>query len=300
MRIVISTPTGNIGRRLTERLLEKGEHELVLLARDPAKVAAAVERGAAALQGDLSDRDYLSGALEGADAFFYLIPPNYAAEDFRAFQRSLTDNVVAAVAAAGDSLKHVVLLSSVGAHLSEGTGPILGLYDAEQALRAATPRLTILRPGYFMENWLHQIASIAGSGQVFMASPPEREMPMIATADIGDRAAEVLAGPAPDQPVVLPLLGPRDYTFGECTAVLAGLLGTPVSYQPVPAEAVREPLKGMGASDSAADVMVELEAAFAAGHVVGESPRSAGNTTPTTFEQFAEQTLVPAITAAAG
>ncbi|MCP5112950.1 MAG: NAD(P)H-binding protein, partial [bacterium] len=137
MKITVTAPTGNIGRVLTNQLLESSA-ELTLLARSPEKVAAFAERGAGVVQGSLEDVSAVRRAVDGADALFWLTPPDYTAENFRAYCNSLGD-VAAQVAGENPELR-VVNLSSTGAHLAEGVGPIKGLHDIEQKLNAASQR----------------------------------------------------------------------------------------------------------------------------------------------------------------
>ena len=63
MRIAITTPTGNIGRGLTQLLLDQGGHDLILLARRPERLADQQARGATVLQGDLCDAVFVREAL---------------------------------------------------------------------------------------------------------------------------------------------------------------------------------------------------------------------------------------------
>ena len=97
MRVAITTPTGNIGRELVRILQSETDHGLTLLARDPAKLSAEVERGATVKRGDLLDSNFVVEATRRADVLFFLIPPNYTAEDFRGFQNQVTACGVRAV-----------------------------------------------------------------------------------------------------------------------------------------------------------------------------------------------------------
>ena len=72
MRIAITTPTGNIGRGLTQLLLDQGGHDLILLARRPERLADQQARGATVLQGDLCDAVFVREALAGAEALFFV------------------------------------------------------------------------------------------------------------------------------------------------------------------------------------------------------------------------------------
>jgi len=291
MNIAITGPTGNIGHKLVHELLNDGAHNLVLLARSPEKLQPEQSRGAHLIAGDLADSAYFERATEGVDALFAMIPPHFAAEDFRAYQNRIVDAGVHAVRR--QEIPHVVLLSSIGGHLKEGTGPILGLHDAEEKYASVAQRLTILRPSYFMENFLMHLDAIQKTGTIFLPVPGEARLPMIATGDIASVAAHRIVEAGSPGVQVVPLHGPRDYSFAEAARILGRSLGAELQHVEVTPEQARESLKGMGASDDASAKMVEMHQAIASGHLQAEHPRSPETTTPTTFEIFVEETVKP-------
>jgi uncharacterized protein YbjT (DUF2867 family) len=293
VKIAITTPTGNIGRELTKRLLDKGGHELILLARTPDKLKKEQARRAKVVQADLGDAASVKKATQGADALFFLCPPSFAVPNYRAHYGELAKNGADAVKA--NKIKHTVLLSSVGAHLSAGTGPILGLHDAEKIFAQVTKGLTILRPGWFMENHLWHLDSIKTANSIFLPLSGNVTLPMIATVDIAERAARVITGPAPSRPTIVPLHGPKDYTLDECASIIGRAIGKEVRHVQVPPAKVKEAMIGMGASASVADTMLEMYAGFQAGKITDEAKRSPQTTTPTTFETFAKDVLAPAL-----
>ncbi|MFQ5846687.1 MAG: NAD(P)H-binding protein [Candidatus Methylomirabilales bacterium] len=294
MRIAITTPTGNIGRRLTNLLLEEGGHELILLARRPDKLKQEQAKGAKVVQGMLEDAAYVTKATQGADALFFLCPPNFGVLNYRAYYGELAKAGADAVKA--NRIKHTVLLSSIGAHLSAGTGPILGLHDAEKIFAQATQGLTHLRPTWFMENHLWHLDSIKNMNSIFLPVSGDVTLPMIATADIAARAARVITGPAPSQPQIISLLGPKDYSFDECAAIISRGIGKAVQHVRVAPAQAKEALIGMGATEGVADAMLEMYAALQAGEIEEEVERSPETTTPTTFETFVQEVLAPALT----
>ncbi|MGC1955518.1 MAG: NAD(P)H-binding protein [Gammaproteobacteria bacterium] len=295
MKIAITAPTGNIGRKLVAKLQAGTDHELILLARDPEKLTLETSRGAKVQPGDLNDSAYVTEATQGVDALFWLIPPDFAQENFRAYQNHIARTGADAVRA--NQIKHTVLLSSVGAQHREGTGPVVGLHDAEETFEAATPHLTILRPTYFMENYLFQLDAIRGSQAVSLAVPGDQRIAMIATVDIATTAAEVLAAAPPSGARVLELLGPTEYRFDEAASVIGEAIGKPVKHVQVTPARMREALRGLGASRDVAGRLVELESAIASGLMRPEFPRGAEQTTPTTFADFAKTVLAPALAA---
>ncbi|HET7853628.1 MAG TPA: NAD(P)H-binding protein [Candidatus Methylomirabilis sp.] len=295
MKIAITTPTGNIGRELTKRLLDRGGHELILLARSPDKLTREQLRGAKVVKGDLGDAVSLKKATQGADALFFLCPPSFTVPDYRAYDVGLAKNGAEAVKV--NKVKHTVLLSSVGAHLSQGTGPILGLHDAEKIFAQVTKGLTILRPTWFMENHLWHLDEIKNMNSIFMPLSGNLTAPMIATGDIADRAARVITGPAPSQPNIVPLHGPKEYSLDECARIIGRAVGKEVKHVQVPPAKAKEAMIGMGASEAVADTILEMYAAFQAGTLKDEAKRSPETTTPTTFETFVKNVLVPALNA---
>ena len=293
MRIAITTPTGNTARRLTNTLLEQGGHDLVLLARDPSKLADEEALGATVLRGDLADAAFVAEATKGSDAIFFVCPSNFTVDDYRGYCNELAKAGAAAVQANG--IAHTVFLSSLGGHLPEGTGPVTGLHDGENIFSLATQGLTILRPSFFMENYLSHLDALRGANSVFMPLPGETVFPMIATADIADRAAEVITQPAPASPQIIALHGQRDLSLNEAAQIMGKATGREIQHVQVEPAQARESLIGMGMSEGVADTMLEMYAGFREGRITDVVERSAETTTSTTFETFVDSVIAPAL-----
>ncbi|MEO7994450.1 MAG: NAD(P)H-binding protein, partial [bacterium] len=223
MRIAIVGPTGHVGNQIVKQLQDQGGHELILLARDAAKLEAEVARGAKLELGDLEDPTFLTNATKGVDALFFMIPPKATAPNFLAYQKEIVKHGAAAVRT--NKIPHVVLLSSIGAQHENGTGPIKGLHLAEEALKPIANGLTILRPGSFMENFFMSAGSIAQEGAIYQPAPAEAPMPMIATKDIATVAAQSLVAAAPAGVVIKELAGPQTYSYQQSATILGAALG---------------------------------------------------------------------------
>jgi uncharacterized protein YbjT (DUF2867 family) len=297
MKIAITGPTGNIGSKIVERLLGAKGHTLVLLARNPAKLQRAKARGAVIQQGDLLNAEFVQKATAGADALFWLNPPKPDAPDVRAYYRGLGE--IASGVVRVNKIRHTVLLSSIGAHLGKGVGPVNGLYDAEQSLRRSGGGLTILRPGFFFENYLAQAGSIAQQGAVYLPVRGSARVPMIATSDIAEAAERVLTQPAPEAPRILPLHGPKDYSFDEAAEALSRGLGRPVRHVQAGPDQARQAMSAMGLGEDFIEQLLEMYDAMDKGLMRDEHPRSPETTTPTTLEQFAREALSRALPAEA-
>lgn len=293
MTIAIATPTGTIGRQITHHLLDAGDHDLLLLARKPDKLEAEIARGARVAQGDLRDPTYLTEATEGVDALFLLIPSSVTSDDAVGRAVAFAEAAVAAIRA--NAIPHVVLLSSIGAHLDAKTGPIYGLHKSEHLLRETDAALTILRPAYFMENFFGSLQSIAEHGAIFQPIRPDASTPMIATQDIAAVAATHIAEPNAAGVRINPLHGPRDYTFAEAADAIGRGLGRNVNFVQVTPEQAKEGMLAAGMSEHMAEQYIEMSEAMSTGTLEPEFPRTDASTTPTTLETFARTTLAPAL-----
>lgn len=292
MSIAITTPTGHIGKRLTELLLDAGA-QVTLLARNPAKVAGFAARGAKVVAGSLEDTSYVQQASRGARALFWLTPPDFQSADMRAYQRKL--GAIAAEAVKKGEIGHVVVLSSVGAHRGSGTGPVDGLHDVEKAVEATGANVLHLRPAFFMENYFWQLDAIKNAGSVFMPAAGATRLPMIATADIAAAAADHLLKLDWRGRQVHELHGAADISFDEAAATMGRVFGKTIAHVTVPVEAARAAMQEQGLSASVADGFIQLYKALESGWMAPEMPRSQSTTTKTTFETFVGQALKPAV-----
>ena len=285
--IVLMGATGNTGKVAAEALLSRGE-KVRVLGRDAKKLQPFAARGAEVAAGDAADPAFLARAFAGADAAYTLIPPDMRAPDFRAHQDRVGEATVQALRQSG--VKRVVFLSSVGADLPAGTGPIVGLHAQEERLRGLGVDLLLLRPGYFFENLYASLPLIRHQGINGSAIAPEVKLSMIATRDIGAAAAAALAAKDFSGVQVRNLLGPRDYTMVEVTRILGAKIGKPdLAYVQFPYEAFGAALEQAGLTKDMARLYVEMSRAFNAGIVKPVGGRTPESTTPTPFESFASE-----------
>jgi uncharacterized protein YbjT (DUF2867 family) len=295
-RVAITGATGHIGKPLAEELLRRGLR-VRAIGRSPQKLVALADLGAELQVGDLDDSAFLARAFRGAHAAFVMTPPHVTALDQRAAQRRTVKSLLSALQDA--RVERVVLLSSIGAGLSSGTGPILALHELEEALRQRTGVATVaLRPTFFMENLQGSIPLIRSAGINGSPARPDLSLPMIATRDIAAAAADILAQANFTGYSVHDLLGPRDYTQQEATSILGTAIGKPgLPYVQFKNEDFKHGLVGAGLSESVADSYVEMYEAMNRGTIQETVKRTLSNTTPTTLETFAREVFAPAFAA---
>lgn len=279
--------TGHIGSKAAEILLARGE-QVRAIGRDAAHLATLVGKGAKPVVGDIRDITFLTKAFSGVDAVFAMIPPNFSAPDFREYQNDVGSSIVHAII--GGGVKYVVNLSSQGAELPAGTGPIVGLHDQEARLnKLEGVHVLHLRATYFMENLLMNIPLIHQRGLAGSAVRGDQKFAMIATRDIAARVAEHLVRRDFTGKVVKDLLGQRDLTLEEAIRVIGKRIGWPdLKYVQFPYE---EALKGMvatGITPNLGRLFIEMSKAINDGIFAVGRPRTAENTTPTAIEEFAD------------
>jgi uncharacterized protein YbjT (DUF2867 family) len=286
---VILGASGNTGSIIADSLLSKGK-KVRVVGRDARRLQRFVRQGAEAFTGDVSDAAALTKAFSGARAAYLMLPPITSREN----QERESDAIAQAVTESG--LRYAVHLSSYGAQVPEGTGPVTGLHSSEQKLNAIGGLDVLhLRAAYYMENNLAAISMIQGMGILGHALLPDLKLPMIATPDVGDYAAQRLLDLDFSGKQTRELLGERDLSMAEATTIIARGIGKPdLRYEQFPYDQVQQVLEQMGMPPKKAAVYIEMFKAINAGVLAAQEPRSQENTTPTSFEQFVQDVFTPA------
>lgn len=290
---VVVGATGHTGNVVAEKLLANRE-KVRVVGRDERRLERFKQRGAEAFVGDVTDASAMVRAFSGAEAAYVMIPPNISSPSVLAYQQRVSEALAAALE--NNGVRHAVVLSSYGADKAEKTGPVVGLQTLEKKLDAI-PGLNVLfiRAGYFMENILPQVSVIQSVGS--MAGPVRSDLalPMIASRDIGDFAAEALSRRDFQGKQRRELLGARDVTYTQVTKVVGAAIGKPdLTYKQLPAAQLKPALTQMGMSPNMADLLLEMSEALNSGHMRPLEPRSPQNTTPTTIEAFVSEVFAPA------
>ncbi|MBN1608085.1 MAG: NAD(P)H-binding protein [Polyangiaceae bacterium] len=255
--------------------------------RNAERLRPFVDLGIEAFVGNVEDATSVQHALAGAVAAYLLIPPNFAVDDFRAFQRRAADALANGVAKA--AVRHVVLLSSLGANHPAGTGPIVGLHELEQRLRGI-PRLHVLsiRAGYFMENFLMNVEMVRTMGILGTPAPRHAPLGLIAAADIGRYAARRLHALDFNGFEVVNLIGPSLLTMEEVAKALGQAIGKPeLAYVQFSHEDAKKGLLEAGLKPQLAALYLEMHQGAAAGLLQPEPGTSVVNT-DTPIQEFAQ------------
>lgn len=259
--------TGATGRQggATVRALRAAGVPVRALVRDPAteRARAVAALGVELVTGDLHDRASVTRAAEGARAVFSVQMPAVTAEGFD-FEGEVTQgvNLVEGARAAGVPQFVHTSVTGAGQHTetpgwAEGRWasmePTMGAKSAVQdRVRAAGfPHWTLLKPGFFMENFLPSAAYLfprGVAGGLVSVLRPETRLSLVAVDDIGAAAAAAFGEPERFAGVELELASDH-LSMTEIAEVLSRALGTPLSApQMTEREALAAGMPAMGAS----------------------------------------------------
>ena len=190
MKYVITGGAGNISKPLTLELLKAG-HQVTVIGRSLDNLKDLTAAGATAAIGSVADFDFLVKTFTGADAIYTMVPPTWDAADWKGHIGQQGENYASAIEASG--IKKVVNLSSIGAHMETGCGPVSGLFRVEKAYSRLTGVDVLhLRPGFFFTNFLANIGMIKHMNIIGGNYGSNNTLVLVHPADIADAAAKAL------------------------------------------------------------------------------------------------------------
>jgi uncharacterized protein YbjT (DUF2867 family) len=282
--------TGNVGRKIADILIKKGE-KVRLVARSADRLRPFVGKQAVAFAGDAMDTEFLVKAFTGADAVFTLLPSNIGTENVIAYGDKIGESIARALKVA--KVKYVVNLSSVGAELPEGTGPIIGLHRQEERLNKIKGlNILHLRAAFFMENQLMNFDLIKSRGIMGSAVRGDIKFSMIATKDVAAFAADRLMKRDFTGSSIRYLLGQRDLSLIEATEIISRKINKPaLVYVMFPYDEAEKGLVSAGLSPDMSKRYVEMSKALNDVRIIAK--RTTENTTPTSFEVFCDEVFAP-------
>jgi uncharacterized protein YbjT (DUF2867 family) len=224
--------TGKVGGALARTLLAAGQPVRAVV-RDAARARSWAERGCELVTADMDDAVSLSAAFEGTQGVFILPPSEFDPAPGFPEARVVIDAVRSALQSAAPG--KVVCLSTIGAQATE-INLLTQRTLMEQALRDLPMPVTFLRPGWFMENAAWDVAPARDQGVIpSFLQPLDKAVPMVATADVGRVAAQLLQQTWRGARVI-ELEGPRRVSPIDLADTFAHVLGRPVRAEAVPRE----------------------------------------------------------------
>jgi uncharacterized protein YbjT (DUF2867 family) len=289
--IVITAPTSTIGHQVLEDVLA-GDEPVRVIARDPSRLPARTRERVEVVAGSHGDLDVVTRAFAGADSVFWLLPPDPHADSVEAAYLDFTRPACEALV--DQQVARVVGISALGRGLPLNGGYVAGSLAMDDLIASTGVGYRALTMPSFMDNLLRQVDSIKNRGVFSSPISGDRAMPTVATSDIAAGAAELLLDHSWSGQDTVAVLGPEDLSFDEMAQIMSEVLARPVRFQQIPGEAYRARLTGFGMSDAMARGMLDMAMAKNDG-LDDVDPRTPRSNTPTTFRQWCEEVLKPAV-----
>jgi uncharacterized protein YbjT (DUF2867 family) len=291
--IVVTTPTGLIGHQVLDNLLDSGE-ELRVIARDASAFPSHVRERLDVVEGTHGDAALVDGAFAGADAVFWLCPPDPHAPSVEAAFVGFTRPAAEAFKRHG--VKRVVGVSALGRGTAwaDQAGYVAGSLAMDDLIASSGVAYRALTNPSFMDNIVRQAEAIKNQGVFFLAIAGDRKLPSVATRDTAAVASRLVLDQSWSGVDEVPLLGPEDLSFNHMAEIISEVLGKEVRYQQIPFEAYKDRFVGFGMSEAMAHGMTDMARAKNEGLDNGVQ-RTPQNSTPTSFREWCEEVLKPAV-----
>jgi uncharacterized protein YbjT (DUF2867 family) len=292
--IVVTTPTGQIGSRLVRRLLDQ-DKEVRVIVRDASRLEDTVRARVEAVEGSHDDPAVLDKALPGADAIFWLVPPNPRAPSAREHYVSFARAGAAAIARHG--VGHVVGVSSAGHGWPTSAGVLTAAFEMDAELEKSGAAYRALSMPFYMENLLGQIDAMRGQGAFYLTCAGDLPLATIATRDIAATAADLLTDLSWTGQENLPVFGPDRLTPDGMAEVISEELGRPVAYRRMSVDDYASLLRARGAGDQT--IKDVAEAFVAQDNNIYDADWAIAKPTATDFRTWCREVLKPALDARA-
>ena len=265
MKVVLTGSLGHINKTLVKKLVAAG-HGVTVISSSPEKREAIEAAGATAAIGSVTDVPFLTQSFTGADVVYTMVPGNFGSADYRKYHEDTGRGYAEAIRSAG--VKKVVNLSSIGAELSSGTGPIAGLHDVEEVLnKLEGVDVQHLRAGFFYTNYFNDIHMIKGSGIMGANYSADSRLVLVHPDDIAAAAASAIQGESKGKQVTY--VASDERVVSDIVAALGASIGKPdLKWVQFTDEQAIEGMKGAGFSQHMAETYAEMSAAVGKGILV--------------------------------
>ncbi|MEU8887603.1 NAD(P)H-binding protein [Streptomyces sp. NPDC048442] len=292
--IVVTAPTGNIGSQLLPLLLESTHEEtLRVVVRDPARLPGDIRDRVEVIAGSHGDAEVVDRAFEGADAVFWLAPPDASLTPEDAFP-GFTRPAAKALAAHG--VGHVVGISALGrgTAVANRAGLVTASLAADDLIAESGVAYRALANPSFFENLLEEAGTIREKGVFTDTADADHKVPRVAVADIAAVAAGLLLDRSWTGSDSVPVLGPQDLSPNDLARIMTAQFGRPVRYERQSLDALYAELVGYGLNEEFARGVVDMKRAKDEGLDAGVT-RTPETASPTSFEQWCARVLKPAV-----
>ncbi|HOX83845.1 MAG TPA: NAD(P)H-binding protein [Chryseolinea sp.] len=281
---LITGSIGNISKVIVAELVKAGQHVSVITSSNE-RVKDIEKLGATALVGQVQDLAFLKDAFSKADVVYTMIPPIWQTTNWRKSQNEIAQNYTEALRSS--KVKYVVNLSSIGAHLKDGVGPINGLYDFEQMLNTLSGlNVKNLRPSYFYFNLLAQIGMIKQAGIMGGNFGDQEKVFLVHPKDIAAAAIEELLHLDFNGNSIRYVIG-DERSGAEIAKVLGKSINKDLNWVTFSDEQQKSGLLGAGLPDTHASAYTEMGNALRVGTMQADARAQKLNFSEIKLEDFA-------------
>ena len=293
--IVVTAPTGLIGHQVLGNILSSGQPIRVII-RDPSRLPPEVRERVEAVQGSHGDVDVVDQAFAGADAAFWLVPPDPHADSAEVAYVDFTRPAGEAFKRHG--VQRVVGISALGrgTAVAGHAGLVTASLAMDDLIASSGVSYRALTMPSFMDNLLRQVPAIRDRGVFATPVSGDRKLPTCATRDIAATAARLLLDESWNGNGHVAVLGSEDLSYNDMAQIMSEVLDQPERYQQIPAQALKDRLTAAGMSDAMAQATADMMTAKDQG-LDNAEPRTPQSTTPTSFRQWCEEVLKPVVLA---
>jgi uncharacterized protein YbjT (DUF2867 family) len=293
--IVVTTPTGQIGHQVLNNLLASDEPIRVIV-RDPSRLPAHVRERVEIVQGSHGDLTVVTRAFASADSVFWLLPVNRQASSVESAYVDFTRPACEAFKSQG--VKRVVGVSSIGRGkaMAENAGNVTASLAMDDLIASTGVNYRALTMPSFMDNLLRQVGPIQSQGVFFDMLPGDLRFATSATRDIAAAATRLLLDHSWSGAGDVAVLGPEDLSYNDMARIMSEVLERPIRYQQIPGESLKANMIERGSSEAIAQAVIDMMIAVKEG-LYSNEPRTPESTAPTSFRQWCEDVLKPAILA---
>lgn len=261
MKIIVTGSLGHISKPLTQELVQKG-HSVTVISSKSEKQKDIEKLGAKPAIGSIEDAEFLASAFTGADAVYCMEPPPLLSDpDFNVVGhiQKIAHNYAQAIQRSG--VKHVVHLSSIGAHTDKGNGILAFHYHAEKILNSLPPEvaITFMRPVGFYYNLFAFVNTIKTQGAIASNYGGDDKEPWVSPIDIAAAVAEEISKPFTGRKVRY--VASDELSPNEVAGILGAAIGKPgLQWLVIPDEQLLNGLLATGMNPGFARGYVEMNA----------------------------------------
>jgi uncharacterized protein YbjT (DUF2867 family) len=284
-KYVITGSIGHISKPIIEALVKAGKNVTVLTSSHE-RVQEIESLGAKALVGQVQDGKFIQSAFAGAEVVYTMIPPIWQTTDWKKSQLEVAKNYSESIK--GNNVKYVVNLSSIGAHVGKGIGPVDALHDFEKMLNEIEGlHVKHLRPSFFFYNFFAQIGLIKQAGFIG-ANYGDEKILLVHTRDIAKAAIEELLALNFRSNSIRYIVG-EERSGKEIASVLGKAIGKDLNWVVFTDEQQKQGFLQAGLSETHANAYTDMGKSIREGIMQGDAIKNRPPYASTKLEDFAKE-----------